>query len=386
MPKLAEQLHCTGCTACASVCPKGCIAMVADHEGFRYPQVDPALCVQCGACERACPVLHTLVPDHTPRAYAVISRDEEVRRASSSGGVFTEIAKTVLQRGGVVFGAAYNDQFDVVHICTESEADLAKLRGAKYAQSDLNGTFIQVKSRLSDGQPVLFSGTPCQVAGLHAFLGAAPDHLFTVDFICHAIPSPAVWRAYVTHRAAQDNHGQLPCAIDLRCKDSGWSRYRYSNRFTYPDGHSHQVPSGESLYMKLFVGDHINRHSCGSCPFKGSARASDVTLGDFWGIWDIVPELDDDKGTSLVLVQSCKGRDLFDALSSQLIVKPVTLTQASAQNPSLLRVSSASPLRSQIMSLALAGDFSACARLIAPSAPSAAQRIKHRLSEILRRR
>lgn len=385
MPKLAEQLHCTGCTACASVCPKGCIAMVADHEGFRYPQVDPALCVQCGACERACPVLHTLVPDHTPQAYAVISRDEEMRRASSSGGVFTEIAKTVLQRGGVVFGAVYNEQFDVIHICAEREADLAGLRGAKYAQSDLRDTFTQVKSRLAAGQPVLFSGTPCQVAGLHAFLGNAPAHLFTVDFICHAIPSPAVWRAYVAHRAAQDNDGHLPCAIDLRCKDSGWSHYRYSNRFTYPDGHSHQAISGESLYMKLFVGDHINRRSCGSCSFKGAARVSDVTLGDFWGIWDIAPEMDDDKGTSLVLVQSEKGQELFDSLSPRLIARPVTLKDAGVQNPSLIRTSPASPLRGQVVPLALTGDFSACARLIAPPSPTPIQRLKRRLAGVFSR-
>ena len=296
MPKLAAKEYCTGCTACASVCPKGCIAMTADENGFLCPVIDAQMCVRCGLCEKICPIRNPLKKsEDVPKAYAAFSADEAVRLSSSSGGIFTELAKVVLQRGGAVFGAAYNQQLDVVHICAESEDDIAKLRGAKYAQSDLQGVFAEVKTRLDAAQEVLFSGTPCQVGGLKAFLRRDYKNLLTVDFVCHSVPSPMAWRAYIKHRAAQDNGGELPDSINLRSKQSGWTNYQYSNQFTYRDGHTHTAKSGESLYMKLFVGGYINRASCENCQFKGYNRVSDFTLGDFWGIWDIAPEMDDNK-------------------------------------------------------------------------------------------
>lgn len=385
--KMKEILNpdtCTGCTACASACPKGCITMTADENGFLFPSVDAEKCVSCGLCEKSCPIMTPpKTAEDAPKAYAAYSKDEAMRLSSSSGGIFTELARAVLQRGGVVFGAAYDEQFEVVHICAEKEAALSALRGAKYAQSDLRGVFAQVRQRLDAGQQVLFSGTPCQVGGLKAFLRAEHENLLTVDFVCHGVPSPVAWRNYVSCRAGQDDRGIPPVAVNLRSKETGWSRYRYSNAFSYADGIRHVESSGESLYMKLFVGDCINRASCADCRFKGYHRCSDLTIGDFWGIWDIAPEMDDDKGTSVVLVQSPKGAQALAAISGRLVVKPVALEEASAQNPSMLKSSPSDRRRAEALRLTRAGDFERCKELFAVPRNSLGRRILRKLGAML---
>lgn len=386
MPKLAAKEYCTGCTACASVCPKGCIAMTADENGFLCPVIDAQMCVRCGLCEKICPITNPLKKsEDAPKAYAAFSADEAVRLSSSSGGIFTELAKVVLQRGGAVFGAAYNQQLDVVHICAESEDDIAKLRGAKYAQSDLQGVFAEVKTRLDAAQEVLFSGTPCQVGGLKAFLRRDYKNLLTVDFVCHSVPSPMAWQAYVKHRAAQDNGGELPDSINLRSKQSGWTNYQYSNQFTYRDGHTHTAKSGESLYMKLFVGGYINRASCENCQFKGYSRVSDFTLGDFWGIWDIAPEMDDNKGTTVLLVHSHKGARLLKRISSDLTLKEVSLEEASTQNPAMLKSAQPNEHRAEAFRRIKAGDIADCQEWFIATAPSVMVRIKQLAKHILRK-
>lgn len=356
MPKLAEPHLCTGCTACAAACPRGCIAMTADADGFLHPAVDENACIGCGLCERACPVLNRTELHHTPSAFAVRSPDSDARMASSSGGVFTELARDVLAAGGAVFGAAYDESFRVVHICAEDEGGLARLRGAKYAQSDLGERFSDVKRRLDAGQKVLFSGTPCQCLGLKSFLRRDYENLLLVDLVCHSVPSPLAWEKYLEYISG----GKTLAAVNLRSKDTGWSRYRYSNRFDFTDGTSRMDSSGESLYMKLFGGGYTTRPVCTACPAKGYARVSDLTLGDFWGIWDIAPDMDDDRGTSLVLAQTEKGRAALDRLSKQA----VSLEEASRENPAIVRAAKENPLRSQAMDLIREGDLDAAARLI----------------------
>ncbi len=338
-PCLADKTDCIGCTACAGICPAHCIRMVPDRNGFRYPIIDSAACIGCGACERTCPVLNDIPKSSSAsaEAYAAYSLDEPMRMQSSSGGVFTEIAKTVLSKGGAVYGAAYDKDFNVYHCAAESPEELEALRGAKYAESRLGDVFPEIKARLNRGQEVLFSGTPCQVGGLKAFLGKDYENLLTVDFVCHGIPSPMVWRSWLQMCTKTDEGGKTIEEIDLRDKSTGWSRYRYSNRIRFIDGSEYSVSSSNSLYMRLFVGDYILRSSCYDCRFKGYERPSDITIGDFWGIWDIAPEMDDDRGTSLVLLRSAKGKSLWKEVRESLEFKPMALQEASASNISLIK-------------------------------------------------
>lgn len=379
MPKLPDLDRCTGCTACAAVCPKNCITMAADRDGFLHPAADESLCVRCGLCEAVCPVLDVPHPDHVPDAFAVRSRDDAARRASTSGGVFTELARDILARGGAVFGAAYDEDFRVLHICVETESELFRLRGAKYAQSDLLSSFRAVKQRLEQGQTVLFSGTPCQVLGLTRFLRRDYENLILVDLVCHSVPSPLAWQRYLEYIRGT----RRLAAVNLRAKDTGWSRYRYSNRFDFTDGSCRLDPSADSLYMKLFGGGYITRPSCADCPAKGHARVSDLTLGDFWGIWDLDPDFDDDGGVSLVLVQSRKGRELMDRIGDSLLCRAVSLADACAENPAILRSALPSPEQAKAMELIRAGRMDQCRGFFAAPRRSLLTRCLGRIRRML---
>ena len=378
MPKLAERDRCTGCTACAAVCPKNCIAMKFDAGGFCHPAIDESSCVGCGLCEKVCPVLNPVALPHTPTAWAAWTGDDDSRMASTSGGVFPELARDVLAKGGAVFGAAYDEHFRVVHICAEKEQDLNRLRGAKYAQSDLGDSFRDVKRRLEGGQQVLFSGTPCQVLGLKAFLRKEYDNLLTADLVCHSVPSPLAWEKYLQYISGEKEIAN----VNLRCKDTGWSRYRYSNRFAFSDGSHRMDGSGDSLYMKLFVGGYITRPSCESCPAKGHARVSDLTLGDFRGIWNSHPELDDDRGVSLVLAQTEKGL----AALGRLEKLAVTLEEATRENSAVVRTAAPNPRRSEAMELVRKGRFEEAAALLPPPPTHTTPSLLRRAVGLLKRK
>ena len=358
MPELAPKVDCTGCTACASICPMQCIEMVPEKDGFFYPKINLSRCVECFLCVKSCPI-----KSDTPSAvhlaasaYAAYSNDLKLRKESSSGGIFSEIAIEVLKKGGVVFGAAYNAQFEISHICIETVDELYKLRGAKYAQGSLDGIFSQVLDYLKKQREVLFSGLPCQIAGLKAFLKKEYASLTCIDFVCHGVPSPAVWQKYVQYRSRLDNHGKMPVFVNMRSKESGWSHYQYSNMFDYGQKRW-SCRSGDNLFMKLFVGDYINRLSCENCRTKGYYRVSDFTLGDFWGIWKIFPEMDDDQGTSLIILHSEKARQLFLDIQTRITYQAVRLEEAGFMNPSLLKASKAKGERDPFMEKAIEGAF-----------------------------
>lgn len=378
---------CTGCTACASICPQNCINMIPDNEGFLYPQIDMANCIGCGLCKAICPLINPLNNDaFEPKAYAAYSMDEKMRLESSSGGIFSEIAKVVLNNNGFVYGAAYNKEFAVGHTCIENEKDLYRIRGAKYAQSNLDQSFNDIKIKLDDEQLVMFSGTPCQIAGLKSFLGKEYKKLITVDFICHSVPSPKVWREYVNYRIFKDNNGKFPIRINLRSKETGWSRYKYSNRFEYDNEIINTCLNSESIYMKLFVGGYISRKSCKDCQFKGYKRDSDLTIGDFWGIWDIHPEMDDNKGTSVVLIHSERGQKIWMDIIPSIKCKEVTLEQASQQNPSMLVSSKANRNRDLALKSIQEGNFETCEELFPipkPEKISFASRVKDKVRRLL---
>lgn len=204
---------------------------------------------------------------------------------------------------------------------------------------------------------MLFAGTPCQTAGLKSYLKKEYENLFTVDFVCHGVPSPEVWKNYVKYRSEQDNEGELPYRINLRSKHTGWSRYHYSNLYEYAGEKKYSAQSSSDLFMRLFVGDYINRESCADCQFKGYDRVSDITLGDFWGIWDIAPEMDDDQGTSLVLTHSEKGNWLLEKIAGNIKLKEVSLEEASRQNPSLIRSSQSNIKRAYALEKGMGGEF-----------------------------
>ena len=386
MPYLAKKELCTGCTACANACPVNCIEMKRDEYGFAYPAVaDPAACTDCRACEAVCPV-QTDVGKNSgePMAFAAYSKNHDLRMASSSGGVFSEIAETVIQKGGIVFGAAYDDCFNVYHTGACKPEELAALRGAKYAESWLGTVFGDIRKELDSGRLVLFSGTPCQAAGLKAFLEKDYDNLLVIDFVCHGIPSPMAWKKYVDYRAKLDNKGRLPTDINLRDNSTGWSRYRYSNRFEYDNGTEHKDLSSQSDFMRLFTQDYILRASCGNCRFKGYSRASDITLGDFWGVWDIAPEMDDDRGTSVILIQSEKGRACWERIAHRVRAAAVELEQASRQNPSMISSSKAKEERAAVLEKIRTEGFGAALLFVNKPVPLW-KKARHKLKSFLRR-
>lgn len=358
MIHLADMQLCTGCTSCANSCPRGCIKMVKDTCGFSFPKIDTESCVNCGICISACPVFQTKEKDEQNTvAYAAYTKNTDLRKASTSGGIFSEIAAEILNRGGVIYGAAYDEKFRVVHKSVEAINDLTQLRGAKYAQSDLRDCFSNIKKRLDCDQSVLFSGTPCQIAGLKAFLKKDYDNLFCIDLVCHGVPSPMVWEKYVQYRANSDCDGSMPESINLRCKDSGWSRYSYSVDFSYKSDIRYLKNNGEDPFMQMFVKDYILRKSCGFCQEKGYNRKSDITLGDFWGIWDIDPEMDDNQGTSLLLAHSEKGEYLLDLIKNRIKIKKVELEEASRMNPAILKSVTHNKERTNILTVISTGGF-----------------------------
>lgn len=340
MPILADKNQCTGCTACANICPKSCIEMKEDDEGFAQPVIDNSKCISCLACERVCPILSNRTPkDEETKAYAALSKNDETRLESSSGGIFSELAKLILQSNGIVYGAKYDDDFKVIHTGIEDIESLKELRGAKYSQSDLSTIFQTIKTQLNNGRQVLFSGTPCQIGGLKAFLKKDYDNLYCIDFVCHGVPSPLVWKKYIEYRSQVDADNQVPEYINLRNKESGWSHYSYQVEFAYSKSNHYLCQNDKDLYMSLFVNNYILRRSCSNCYYKGYSRESDITLGDFWGIWDILPSMDDNKGTSVVFTHSNKGEKLLNSAAIHLQSNNVTLDQATMMNPSLLKSS-----------------------------------------------
>ena len=331
---------CSGCGACSCVCPKQCILMQKNSEGFLYPQIDHATCISCRICEKACPVLnHPAVSDQT-ESFAVMNNDDQVREKSSSGGVFSLLAEYVLDLGGKVYGAAYNEEFAVEHICIDSKEQIGRLRGAKYAQSYAFRHFPVIKEELEQGQYVLFVGTPCQAAALRSYLGKEYETLILVDMICHGVPSPMVWKKYLDERVKLDAPGSSIEHINLRSKSSGWSRYSYSVEVGYTNGNTYCVKQGEDLYLKGFVQNLYLRPSCSECSFKGYQRCSDFTLADCWGIWDISPEMDDNKGTSLLMIHSDKGKKIWNSLSEKYKAKELSEEEAIRQNGSAICSSS----------------------------------------------
>ncbi|MBE6763194.1 MAG: 4Fe-4S dicluster domain-containing protein [Ruminococcaceae bacterium] len=318
-----KQEDCCGCGACANRCPKQAIVMTADAEGFLYPQIDDTRCVDCGLCKQACPVYN----EHTPHGYdqqyyAAQHLEDEIVQTSSSGGVFAALTAAVLDQGGTVYGAAFGENMTVRHERAQTAEEALRFRGSKYVQSAVGTTYTQVKDDLCAGKTVLFSGTPCQVDGLLQYLRSAKaptDHLLTCDFVCHGTPSPKVWGDYIGFLT--ERHGSLE-SYNFRGKQNGWHKY-FPAITAGGEAVSDRYRTKESFF-KLYSSCRITRPSCYSCRYTSYDRRADLTLADFWNIDKAAPEMDDDRGTSQVIVNTEKGAKWFEACQQAVRHKACT--------------------------------------------------------------
>ena len=379
---LPEKKLCSSCGACAAICPKNCIKMMPDNEGFRYPIISRDICISCNACEKSCPVLVPPPISRDTTTVAAQNRNDSVRIESSSGGVFSALAQYVLDQCGIICAAIYNSDFEVEHVIIDQQEGLAAMRGAKYAQSYSEHCFPVIQKELQAGRLVLFVGTPCQTAGLRRYLDKDYEGLVLVDMICHGVPSPKVWDEYLRERQRVDAPESKFLSINLRNKETGWSRYAYCVKIQYQDGTVYQAPQGQDWFMRGFVQNLYLRPSCSQCSFKGTERCSDLTLGDCWGIWDIAPEFDDDRGTSLLLIHDKKGQQVWDKISMQFNTYELSAEQAISKNPSLITSSMAHPERERFFDYE-SGDIRVTERIrscLEPKRNSVWQRLKKKLS------
>lgn len=343
MITLNRNQDCCGCSACMSVCPQHCISLHEDREGFLYPIVDIDACTNCNACNKVCPVINmegqrlTSYSSST-KAYAATVADKEILLKSSSGGLFSAIASSIVNEGGVVYGAAWVN--DVVqHIAVQTHSDLALLRGSKYVQSSLGNSFPEIKAYLISGRKVLFSGTPCQIAGLRTFLQKEFENLLNVEIACHGAPSPKVLQKYIL--ILRDLYGH-DVQINFRSKRDGWQQYKVT-AFT-GDEHYFYESHKENVYMKGFLRELFSRPICHECPFKTGTSGADITLADFWGIDDVIPQFPSYNGVSLVLTHSPIAEFVINSLEG-VIKTEVGLQNALRQNGALLQSEEPHPER-----------------------------------------
>ena len=326
-------LNCCGCTACNNICNSGCISMVANDEGFLYPSVDYNKCINCGLCETVCPVLNKKNEESgfykdTRKTYSAVSVDRNSLKSSSSGGVFSVLAEETLKQDGCVFGASFSDCFrNVEHKCIDDVRELEQLKGSKYLQSDLKNSFSLCKKHLEKGKKVLFSGVPCQIAGLKKYLGKDYSNLVCVEVICHGVPSPLVWQKYLD--AIESKLGKTE-SVTFRDKSAGWDSF--GMKIQSSDGKElieiHQANS----YMAVFLKNLALRESCYVCPAKGENSCADMTLGDFWGLTSAYPEFYDDGGVSVVVIHTSKGQKMIENVSDRLVLHETDLNKSLEDN------------------------------------------------------
>lgn len=330
---LASTDQCTGCAACFSVCPTNSITMKLDREGFLQPYIDTDTCISCHKCEKTCPIISPVdIPtDFETQAFAAINKDEVVRMRSSSGGMFHALAKWTIEQGGVVFGARFDENWDLVHDYTETLEGIEPFMRSKYVQSRIGETYKQAREFLKAGRKVLFTGTPCQIGGLHAFLGKDYDNLISVDIICHGVPSPGVWRKYLRDKV----RGDTVKDINFRDKFDGWKDFQCVT-ITTTGATTTRERQRENIYMRGFLDNIYLRKSCYNCQYKQKHRKSDFTLADAWGIQNYAQELNDNKGTSVIFIHSKKGINIQKYLESDIRYKSLQAEQAIYYNPSMI--------------------------------------------------
>lgn len=332
MMRLYEKKElCTGCRACEQICPLGAIGMVEDGEGFLYPQIDESKCVNCGMCKQACERIESKEEKVELLCYAAKNRVDELRERSSSGGVFYELACAVLELGGEVYGAAFDDEFQVMHKKITSVHEIPQIMGSKYVQSNTRSTFCEAKQGLENDKWVLYSGTPCQIAGLRGYLQKDYEKLLCVSLICHGVPSPMVWRKYLSYLKGRFDEPHIS-SIQFREKSMGWKNYSMKVAF---DKYVYRADFRNDLYETAFLADMDLRPSCYSCRAKGDHQQADIILGDFWGIEKEYPDFEDRLGVSAVILNSIRGKEFFNKVADCFILKPTRYDVIKRNQPML---------------------------------------------------
>ncbi len=313
-----EKNQCTGCASCANICPVNAIEMQSDSNGFEYPVIDKNVCIHCKACEQTC--LKRMSKEngnHTiPKTYAAWSREEDIRFHSTSGGAFSELAKVILQKDGVVIGAEYEKENLVRHIVIKHTNELKKIRQSKYIQSSMGYVFREIKNYLNSGKSVVFCGCPCQVSGLYTYLEKEYSNLVTIDFICRGVNSPKAYKAWLSE--IEKNMGSKVVKVWFKYKKEGWKKSPRCTRIDFENGESLVFEQKDNLFMEGYLSYNLYmRPCCGECQFKGIPRRADITLADFWGL---EKKLDDDKGASMILLNNRRGEELFEQAKPQMKV------------------------------------------------------------------
>lgn len=317
MIELCDSETCCGCTACASICPRHAIEMVPDVEGFLQPKINPEKCIECGLCQKSCPILAPLTRENGDgrSILAIQNKNDYVRRNSPAGGFFSVLASSFVEKtNGFVSGAIFDKNFCVKHSITNEKNKLAAFSGSKYVQSDLRGIFQQIASLLKDGQNILFSGTPCQIHGLKKFLRKPYSNLLTVELVCHGVPSPLLWEEY---KKFQENKYKSP-VIDVNFRHKKFGYRSSSLMLRFANGKQYNGSHDSDYWLRAFTQNHALRWSCYKCPFKGNDRVSDFTIYDGWhiGMWNRL--MNDDKGTTVVMLNTENAKKWFDIIKNNM--------------------------------------------------------------------
>lgn len=334
MIQIIDKKNCCGCNACVAVCPKSCISLSTDREGFWYPVVDAEKCVACELCEKVCPMLGkpALERFDTPLVYAAYHKNPDIREDSTSGGLFSALAAAVLEEKGYIGGAVYNEDHTVSHVLMNDPEGLPAIRSSKYLQSDAQALYREVEQVLRKGKKVCVCATPCQIQALYKYLKKDYANLYTCDFVCRGVNSPRVFLSYMN--MLERKYGAKATKIKFKAKKWGW--HNFSMRVNFANGKEYCKDRNHDLF---FIGylqcGNFARPSCYDCRFKDVPHRADITLADFWGIEHIDPSMDQDRGTSLVMINSEKGRSLFESISDQIVFKQFTLKQAAVCNPAI---------------------------------------------------
>lgn len=308
--EICKKEDCVGCLNCFNICKYEAIKIVEDELGFIYPEINVGKCKKCNACKNVCPVVKVQEVEGLKISYACKNKNDNIRKNSSSGGMFYELANEIISKDGTVYGAGYNEKFDVIHKRITQKEELKELMGSKYVQSDLKIVFINIKEDLEACKRVLFSGTPCQVNALKTFLKKEHDNLYLVDFVCHGVGSKVVLEKHVKEILKEQEEDKIK-NISFRNKDNGWRNFNFkieTARKTYT------ASLKKDEFMKAFLRNLCLRESCYNCKFKGNNRTSDITMADFWGIEKVNKEFSDDKGISAIIINTKKGEQIFNKI------------------------------------------------------------------------